>query len=146
MAKMIRISSVLPASKDRIWDKLTLIETLQHIAAPLAYFSPVDNATAIWQKGGILQFRLHILGFIPLGIHRIQITEFDISSYIIRTCEGNRLVPLWNHTIRLIPLNESETHYFDEVEIDAGIFTGFVVLWSRLFYRHRQRKWRRLLC
>ena len=39
---------------------------------------------------------------------------------------------------------ENEIKYTDEVEIYAGIFTLFTAIWAKLFYKHRQKKWKRI--
>jgi hypothetical protein len=59
--------------------------------------------------------------------------------------EGNEHVQVWNHDIRLIEKDENHTQYTDRVEIHAGWKTAFIWLWANAFYRHRQRKWIRLL-
>jgi hypothetical protein len=51
-------------------------------------------------------------------------------------------VRVWNHRILLKRLSDAETRYTDEVEIHAGALTPLVWIWSMVFYRHRQHKWR----
>lgn len=80
---------------------------------------------------------------IPFGVHTIRIVRFDVDG--ISSREGNARVPVWNHDITLIPLDDAHTRYTDCVEIQAGWKTLFVWLWARGFYAHRQRKWIRLL-
>ena len=63
----------------------------------------------------------------------------------ISSREGNEHVPVWNHDISLVRLDENHTRYTDRVEIHAGWKTVFVWLWAKMFYAHRQRKWIRLL-
>ena len=52
---------------------------------------------------------------------------------------------MWNHDIKLRPLDDSHTEYTDRVEIHARWKTAFVWLWAKAFYAHRQRKWIRIL-
>lgn len=42
-------------------------------------------------------------------------------------------------------LDENTTGYTDIVEIDAGWKTVLVYLWAVCFYKHRQKKWIKLL-
>jgi len=144
--KKVHISSGFPASADEIWSKLTKLKTLQYIAAPYAYFRSIDTKSElIWREGMTAQFRLKILGFIPMGIHTIKIVEFNKDNYLVRSIEGNKHVPVWRHTIILEPSTDQTTYYEDVVEIEAGWKTGIVSIWSRVFYRNRQRKWHKLL-
>lgn len=63
----------------------------------------------------------------------------------ISSHEGNEHVPVWNHDIMMEIIDDNHTKYTDRVEIGAGWKTVFVWLWANAFYRHRQRKWIRLL-
>jgi hypothetical protein len=144
--KIITISSVFPAAPEKIWPLLLRIETLRYITFPYAVFSPVDSAMAAeWREGEILGFRLRIFGFVPLGVHSIKVEEINRGAFTIRSREKNRFVPVWNHTITLKPRDVNSTEYTDKIELDAGGLSGVVSFWCRAFYRHRQRKWVKLL-
>ncbi len=80
-----------------------------------------------------------------MGVHTIQVKQFNKNTYQILTHEFNKHVPVWNHRIVLEKLTEESCKYTDEVEIYAGVKTPFVVAWSKIFYKHRQRKWVKLL-
>ena len=93
--------------------------------------------------GGVSSWRFRLFGVIPFGVHTIRIVRFDGNG--ISSREGDEHVPVWNHDITLIPLDNAHTRYTDRVEIQAGWKTPLVWLWARGFYAHRQRKWIRLL-
>ena len=140
---IVQKSSVFPASREEVFQKLQRLETLQYIAKPYAAFEPVGTDTAVWTVGSTSSYRFHLFGTIPYGTHTIHIVRFDPDG--ISSREGNEHVPVWNHDITLIPIDDSHTEYTDRVEIKAGWKTVFVWLWANAFYRHRQRKWIRLL-
>jgi hypothetical protein len=145
-SKTISISSVFPASVDEIWDKLQQIGTLQYIAAPYATFKPVGDMPLVWIEGGTSKLILNLFGFISLGVHTIHMKQFQKEALTIYTNESNKYVPVWNHRIVLQKTDSDEkTNYRDEVEIIAGWKTPIIVAWSRLFYKHRQKKWLTLL-
>jgi len=140
---IVRKSSVFPAPRDMVFEKLQKLETLQYIAKPYASFEPVGSAEPVWTVGSTSSYRFRLFDLIPFGTHTIHIIRFDperVSSH-----EGNEHVPVWNHDITMIPLNSSYTKYTDQVEIQAGWKTLFIWLWANVFYAHRQRKWIRLL-
>lgn len=144
--RVVTVTSVFPAPPEEIWKRLVNVGTLQYIASPYATFAPVDPAEGTtWKEGAAFRFRLRIFGIIPLGVHTVRVEKFDKNRLTIQTAEGNKAVPVWNHRIVLDPINASSTRYTDEVELSAGRMTGLVHLWSRSFYRHRQKKWLRLL-
>lgn len=136
-------TSVFPAARDVVFRRLQRLETLQYIAKPYATFEPVGSAGAVWTAGSTTAYRFRLFGFIPFGTHTIRIARFDPEG--ISSREGNAHVPVWNHEITLVPLDEGHTRYTDRVEIRAGWKTPFVRLWAGAFYAHRQRKWIRLL-
>ncbi|MFV0414492.1 MAG: hypothetical protein ACK5L3_14740 [Oscillospiraceae bacterium] len=144
-AKTLRVSSVFPAAVDDIWNKIQRLETLQYIAAPYATFTPQDKGMLLWQKGHRADFQLKLFGLFPMGIHSIAVVQFDRDTLSIYTNERNRSVPVWNHRILIEPTGAAACRYTDEVEIMAGWKTIFVFWWSGLFYRHRQKKWKKLL-
>ena len=140
---IVQKPSVFPASRDVVFQKLQRLETLQTIAKPYATFEPLDNIAAAWIVGSKSSYRFMLFGLIPFGIHTIRIVRLDPEG--ISSREGNRHVPVWNHDILLVPIDENHTEYTDRVEIRAGWKTIFIWLWSKAFYAHRQRKWIRML-
>ena len=95
------------------------------------------------RSGQPAAYRFLLFGVIPWGTHTIRIVRFDPEGVSSR--EGNEHVPVWNHDITMIPIDENRTKYTDQVEIRAGWKTPFVWLWAKAFYAHRQRKWISLL-
>ena len=140
---IVQKTSVLPAGRDAVFQKLQKLETLQYIAWPFATFEPVDNAVPTWTVGGTFSYRFRLFGVIPFGTHTIHILRFDPES--IRSREANEHVPVWNHDIIMEPVDANHTEYTDRVEIRAGWKTAFIWVWANAFYAHRQRKWIRLL-
>ena len=140
---IVRKSSVFPASRDVVFEKLQKLETLQTIAKPYASFEPAGAVDPVWSAGSTSAYRFRLFCVIPFGTHTIHIVRFDAEGVSSR--EGNKHVPVWNHDIRMIPLDDKHTEYTDQVEIRAGWKTLFVWLWAKAFYAHRQRKWIKLL-
>jgi hypothetical protein len=62
----------------------------------------------------------------------------------IQSRESEPLVRRWDHLIRIRPTPDGQTLYSDEIIIEAGWVTLVVWLFAHCFYRHRQRKWRRI--
>lgn len=146
MSKTLVRRTVLPAGADEIWEKLQSLSSLAYVAAPYAAFSPENGAGDVtWKQGETFRLIFRLFGFIPFGVHTIRIVIFDREQWLIYSNESNPRVPVWNHRIRLKPLDKARTEYTDEVEIDAGGMTGLVFLWANMFYAHRQRKWKKLL-
>ncbi len=136
---------IFPASKDEVFNMLKTFKILKAIASPHMSFEPVNTSEKlIWKEGETFTFRAKLLGLIPFGFHEINVIDFD-KDYRIYTNEINTYVPVWNHEILLNDLGDGRTEYFDIVEIYAGWKTVFIYIWAKMFYKHRQRKWVRIL-
>ncbi len=140
---IVQKSSVFPASREAVFQKLRQLETLQYIAGPYASFEPVGETQPVWTAGSTSAYRVKLFGIIPFGTHTIRIIRFGPDRVSSR--EGNEHVPVWNHDITMTALGVDRTRYTDRVELHAGWKTAFVWLWANAFYAHRQRKWLRLL-
>jgi hypothetical protein len=137
----IRVTSIFPADRETVFEKLQEISTLQYICSPIAKFTPIDEQH-IWVSGACFRFNLRVMG-LNFGVHTINVDKFDLDK--ITTRENNKSVPVWNHIITLEKHSNNYTKYTDIVEIKAGWKTIFIWIWANLFYRHRQRRWRKLL-
>ena len=137
-------TSLFPASKDEVFNKLQKLKLLQYIAWPYATFTPVGEKISVWRAGTSSAFKFKLFGIIPFGTHKIKVISFDKDDGIY-THEGNEYVPTWNHRIVLEDISSNQCLYSDIVEIEAGWKTIFVYLWAKCFYVHRQRRWIRLL-
>lgn len=140
---VVQKTSVFPTSREIVFENLRKLETLQYIASPFAIFEPVEDAGSVWAEGEKSSYRFRLFGIIPFGTHTIRIIRFSPDG--ISSREGNEHVPVWNHDITMVRLDDNHTKYTDRVEIRAGWKTVFVWLWANLFYAHRQKKWIRLL-
>lgn len=141
--RIVKRTSVFPADTKTVFMLLQQFETLQKIAWPYATFTPIGSVHT-WKPQETCSFSFRLFGLFPMGTHTIHVLRFSMEEGIY-TEEGNPFVPVWNHEICLCPMTEDTCEYTDRVEIQAGWKTGFVTLWAQCFYRHRQKKWIRLL-
>ncbi|MEL6878511.1 MAG: hypothetical protein AAGL68_10495 [Pseudomonadota bacterium] len=145
MPTTVELTTYLECSPDEAWEKVQTSALLDHIAAPLVRFVPHDGAfPKIWAAGeytaGMLAF-----GFLPIGEQTIRI-EFPPSEGDLRILRDNgrgTIAKRWDHWIEIAP-EGNDTRYVDRVTIEAGLLTLVVAQFARLFYAHRQRRWREL--
>ena len=140
---IVQKASIFPASREAVFKKLQRLETLQFIAKPYASFEPIGKTQSVWSVGSMSSYRFKLFCLIPFGTHTIHIIRFDPDG--ISSKEGNEHVPVWNHDITMVKLDDNHTGYTDRVEIKAGWKTIFIWLWAKAFYAHRQRKWIKML-
>jgi hypothetical protein len=142
------VSTILSCSANLAWAEVQSSRLLCEVAWPLVTFRPVDGATfpERWQAGMEVRCRSRLLGILPLGARHLRFDEVDDKARTIRTHEHDALVQRWDHVIRVDAVSDDSgrTLYSDEIEIQAGALTPLVALFARVFYRHRQRRWRRV--
>ncbi|PIE71277.1 MAG: hypothetical protein CSA22_03150 [Deltaproteobacteria bacterium] len=143
----VQISTQLNCTESELWEKLSKQESLQFIASPVLAFVSMNRGTldSKWAVGHKYLFKLYLLHFIPLGVHAIRLVKIDRNQNIISSHERGLLTPVWNHKITFKEIKPGLVSYRDEIEIGAGWLTPFVCVFAHVFYRHRQRRWKRLL-
>ncbi|WKZ35136.1 MAG: hypothetical protein QY332_16095 [Anaerolineales bacterium] len=141
------ISTTFDCTAEQLWDEISRPASLRFVAAPLLYFEPLvpGELDSDWVVGKTYALRLSLFGFLPAGEHRLTLTNIDREANLIESKESGALAPVWNHTIRFHALANGKLHYSDEIEIQAGLLTGLIWAFAHLFYRHRQRRWKKLL-
>lgn len=121
---------------------------LAYVAAPWLRFEPVDPPALPdeWEPGRYL-VRLKLLGLLPLGTQVIGIRALEQRGerLLVHDQGSSAWVRVWDHRIEISPAADGGTRYCDRVTIEAGWRTPFVGWFARLFFGHRQRRWRRLV-
>ena len=142
-----RISTYLPCSNEQLWAKIVQPKSLQFVASPILKFIPIGKISfdKEWEVKRDYVLKLYLFGFLPLGNHTIRLINIDRSENKIESTESGLLARVWNHTIQFQEIEENRIYYTDTIEIKAGLLTPMIWSFAQLFYRHRQRRWRKLL-
>jgi hypothetical protein len=138
------VSTELEASAGAVWDLLQRSESLRFVAAPVLRIG--DELPRYWNESGgtVTLDDMKLFGWLPLWRHEMRLVELDDERCEILTEERGGPVRSWRHRIPVRPLPADRCHYTDRVEIEAGALTLAVWLFARIFYGHRQRRWRQL--
>lgn len=145
--KAIDLETFLPADTEIVWDHILQPRLLCFVARGMLAFHPIDPATfpERWSDG---QYRVRksLWGVLPLGWQVIGIETLQGQGKTHRLRDNGRawLIPIWDHTVEVEPI-DGGTRYIDRVTIEAGVLTPLVAAFARLFYKHRQRRWRKLV-
>lgn len=148
MARTVELDTTLDCSPDEAWARVKTAALLLHIAAPLIRFSPFKGQSfpSDWQPGEYRAW-MYLFGVIPLGWQAIVISlpAPEGTKRFVRDNGYGPLIRRWDHWIEIAPAEGGRrTSYTDRVTIEAGLLTPLITLFARLFYSHRQRRWRAL--
>jgi len=147
-----KITTLLDARPERVWQELQRPELLEYVAAPLVAFDPVEPESfpERWEED---EYRvvMKLFGVIPLGEQSIRTSKVRVEDTDGEQCyqlcdDGTgQLVSVWNHLISVRETPDGKTVYTDEIDVNASILTPCIWLFAVIFYRHRQRRWRKLV-
>jgi hypothetical protein len=147
---IINVEAKLRSDFKSIVQYVNYSATLDFIAHPLIYFTPLDRKTypREWKNGDYLvrmkMFNLFPLGTQTIGIERLK--EKDSEEYILRDRGHGQLAKTWDHWIFVRKTADKDvTCYIDRIEVKAGILTPFVAFYAAIFYRWRQHRWKKLI-
>jgi hypothetical protein len=141
------LSTRLDCPLEKAWQEVRTARLLRYVARPLVAFVPVDPPVwpEEWRAGDYLT-RMKFLGLLPLGKQWLCASFPAVEGeYRVRDNGHGDLARKWDHLITLVPQADGSTFYTDRVEVEAGAWTPIVWLFAAIFYRHRQRRWRRLV-
>ena len=142
----VDVTTLLDCAPDQAILHVQTPRLLEFVAHPLVRFEPVEpNAFPQVWTAGTYWVRLRIFGFIPFGRQAVVISfPHDPERFLVRDNGHSKLIRVWDHLISITP-ESGRTRYRDTVTIRAGVFTPLIWLFAQIFYRHRQRRWRKLV-
>ncbi len=132
-------------SADDAWKLLQQRDTFLYITRGFLGFSGSKNWPEKFYKDLLLHTRLIFYHIIPGWKHRLKIIQLDHLKYELFSNESGGPVRAWNHLIKIEPEAEHTCRYMDQIDIKAGILTPFIWGYAHLFYRYRQRRWKKLI-
>lgn len=143
----VTVRSVFDCPPEFVWDRVQTSAAFLEVIRPLMRVEPVDGTPLPerWAERTSVSVRMYLFGFLPLGRHTIRHADIDPHGRQIRSKESGTLVRSWCHDITVADADRGRALYSDEVEIRAGLLTLPVWVFAWLFYRHRQRRWKKLI-
>jgi len=147
---LIERTTLLSCSAQRCFEEVQKSALLQQVAAPLVRFVPLEPASfpERWEPKEYL-VSVRLFGFLPAGRQRINLSirerSAEMGRFHVELRDNGRgtLASTWDHLI-VVQALEQGCSYTDRVTVKAGILTPLVWSFAWIFYRHRQRRWRRL--
>ncbi len=145
--RRIELTTYLDAPPDRVWEEVLRPALLLYVSRGVLSFRPLDppQFPDLWAPGAY-RVGVVLLGWLPLGWQIVQI-EFPPATPPCRRMRDNGrgwALRRSDHLIEIAP-EGAGTRYTDRVEIEAGVLTPLIAAGAGLLFRHRQKRWRRLV-
>ncbi|MEO1046447.1 MAG: hypothetical protein AAFX04_13485 [Pseudomonadota bacterium] len=147
MPRTVTLSIHLDAPLETVRQHIGTSKLLDYIASPLIRFTPRAGKPfpENWSEGEYRAW-MWLFGFVPVGWQAIRISfpEAEAGVHAIRDNGYGPLIRRWDHRIE-IRADGNGTHYTDRVIIEAGLLTPLIAGFAKVFYKHRQKRWQKLV-
>jgi hypothetical protein len=142
---LVDVSTVLPCAPEQAIRQVSTSRLHRHVSAPLLRFVPKEPSQLpeVWSEG-TYWVSMYLFGFVPFGAQAMVVSFPECrEAFCVRDNGHGSYMRKWDHWVMIKPEGEG-TLYRDRVTIEAGILTPLVWGFAQIFYRHRQRRWRKL--
>lgn len=141
--RTVDVSTILDAPADAVWEAVKTPTAFVHVAGAMVRYPAAERHAGPWRTGDEITGWTLLFRAIPFSFHRLAVRGVDDDARTLTSEETGGLVRRWDHVISVDAEGE-RTRYTDRIDIDAGPLTFVVVAYAHVFYRYRQRRWRRL--
>ncbi len=140
------VSTYLPCKPEQAISHMRTTRLFRYVAAPLIKVRPSGPAELpeVFSEG-TYWVSTYLFGFIPFGKQAMVVSFPERNGAFCLHDEGHgTLMRTWDHLVTIEPSGDG-TLYRDRLTVEAGILTPFVWGFAQVFFRHRQRRWRKLV-
>lgn len=157
----VTVSTLLDAPPHAVWRAVRTPAAFRFVTRGLVDLDGVTDLDAhgtAWGEGDTVTGRLRVLG-VPFSRHRITVESIDHERRRLQSDEAGGPIRSWRHLITVDTAGSvgsvgsagslgtgdgTRCRYTDTIEIRAGVLTPAIAAFAHVFYRLRQRRWRRL--
>lgn len=137
-------TTVLEASADAVWAAVKTPSAFRTVTRGLLAMPVIRRRQDEWREGETVVGWVFLIGFLPFSRHHLHVASIDESTRTLSSREFGGVIKTWNHDIEINPIDAKTCRYRDRIEIEAGVMTPVIVVYTRWFYRMRQRRWQAL--
>jgi hypothetical protein len=139
----VRRTTALPISAEVAFDLAQRPATFAYVVrgvlrVPALAAVPDGFAHAGVEASG----RMWWLGVLPSWTHHLRVVALTPGE--ILTAEHGGPIRTWNHRLTFVATSPTTCDYTDEIELDAGLLTPAVRLFTTGLFALRQARWRQL--
>jgi len=142
--RTVSVSRTLPAPAEVIWPAVKTPQAFVHVARGMLRFPAAERVGRPWKVGDDISGWTLLFGVLPFSKHRLVIDSIDDDRRVVVSDECGGPIRTWRHELIVTATDDDQCRYEDRIQIDAGLLTGVVAAYAKVFYRYRQRRWQSL--
>jgi hypothetical protein len=129
-ANVITVSSIFNHSAESLFQKVLEKENMIELARPFAAIRFYENAAGhekFWEAGNRYELEIKPFGIANVwGTHYMRMLNIDQSRLKMEIRARNNRCKIWDHTVTLKKISDTQTEYTDEIILYAGGLTNFI--------------------
>jgi hypothetical protein len=141
----VTVSSRLKLDADTVWDAAKRSKTLGYVLRGLLHYRTPMSLPRVWRAGQTVRLRFYLLGMIPWLSQTIHLIRVDERRREIWTEAASEVLVHWRHVLKVEAIDEQRCRVTDRIDFHAAGLTLPVWFAAHLLYRHRHRRWKRLV-
>ncbi|MGA1183790.1 MAG: hypothetical protein ACO3Z1_10420, partial [Ilumatobacteraceae bacterium] len=115
MAIVVR-STVLEASADVVWEAVKTPAAFRTVTRGILSMPVIRTRTEEWREGETVIGWVFLFGLLPFSRHHLHVARVDDSSRTLRSREFGGLITMWNHDIKVEPIDAVSCRYRDRID------------------------------
>ena len=140
----VKVSTELAMPADVAWQTVQRSDTLVYVNRGVLGFRWLTSQPEKWRAGDDVRVRLLFFNVLPAWTHTLRFAAIDNHRRTILTRENGGPVKVWNHRIRIEPIDASLAVATRMRSRFGRSAHAFVALFAHTIYRYRQWRWRRI--
>ena len=117
---IVRQTTRLEASADKVWHKMQRISTFYYVTRGAMGYQVAEPPGEFFVVGQTVRGRVWLAHIVPIWLHQLEVVRVDDARREIYSNESGGPFRVWHHRLFVEPETAASCRYTDELEFDAG--------------------------
>lgn len=139
------VSTKLRLDAEHVWEAAKHSKTLGYVLRGLLHYRTPMSLPRVWRAGQTVRLRFYLLGAFPWLSQTVHLIRVDDRRREIWTEAVSEVLVHWRHVLKVDPIDDGRCRVTDRIDFHAGALTIPVWFAAHVLYRHRHRRWKKLV-
>lgn len=135
-ARILTVSAHYPRDADTVFAEAIDIAGMIDATRGLATYKGLPDGS--FENGQSYQTYVTVWGWMHNPHYQIHVERLDPALRLMQSREQGRAIQQWDHTLTVTP-TDSGAIWSDQIIVDSGFLTGYMVRVGRYLYKYRHR-------